>query len=405
MGDAKHGRSEAGGEDRSRGGSGRSGSACLRTDVERAGGGRLAHVSGERGRNRLFGAGRDHDGQRRGFGAGLEPLAGLVAPVRRRRRCPDSTGPFPGDADRCCWFDVPANGRLGGGARSGHRKPALGLYSRGYRDSALAPRRRVLGRRRYGGSGLAHPVHRRRSTDRAGRHHRRPGHGVRQPWHGRHRRALQLGAPGVGGHRGRRREHAARCAGRHWQRARLQRGHGREAVGVQLGAAAWRGRPRHLGGRQLARPAGRERLALLLHRRRGAGTRVPAVGFADPLRLRRRPGGLQPVRQLGRRGRYPHRRVPLALPDHPPRSLGPRSAGAAGALRHRARQRVGRRARRDDEVRLSLHPGPGYGRTGGRGRGAGDAGEPGARRADSPDAAEFRAHRPWAGSATGRKTW
>ena len=53
--------------------------------------------------------------------------------------------------------------------------------------------------------------------------------------------------------------------------ARVRCAHRREAVGVQLGAAAGTGRPRHVGGRQLEGPPRRQRLAVLLHAGRARG--------------------------------------------------------------------------------------------------------------------------------------
>ena len=66
----------------------------------------------------------------------------------------------------------------------------------------------------------------------------------------------------------------------------------------------------------------------------GARARVPAAGVPHSRRLRRRPARRQPVRQRRRRGGHRHRRVPVALPDHPPRPVGRRPAGPAGPLRH-----------------------------------------------------------------------
>ena len=129
--------------------------------------------------------------------------------------------------------------------------------------------------------------------------------------------------------RRRRRQHAAGRHRRHRQSARVRCAHGREAVGIQLGAAAGTGRSRHLGGRQLEGPPRRQRLAVLLHARRAARAALSAAGVADRRRVRRRPEGRQPVRQLGRRRRRPDRRIQVALSDHPSRSLGRRSAGAA----------------------------------------------------------------------------
>ena len=81
--------------------------------------------------------------------------------------------------------------------------------------------------------------------------------------------------------------------------------------------------------------------------------------LASPIRrVRRRPEGREPVRQLRRRSRYPDRRVQVAFPDHPSRSLGRRSARAAGTVRHRAERTHGSRARADHQVRLHVHPEP-----------------------------------------------
>ena len=64
--------------------------------------------------------------------------------------------------------------------------------------------------------------------------------------------------------------------------ARVRCAHGRQAVGVQLRAAAGNRRARHVGGRQLEGPARRERLAVLLHHRRAARPALSAAGVADP---------------------------------------------------------------------------------------------------------------------------
>ena len=103
--------------------------------------------------------------------------------------------------------------------------------------------------------------------------------------------------------RRRRREHAAGRSAATGQSARLRCAHGREAVGIQLRAAAGRRRPRHVGRRQLEGPPRRQRVAVLLHARRAARTALSAARVADWRRLRRRSEGRQPVRQLGGRGR------------------------------------------------------------------------------------------------------
>src|SRR5436190_1139846 len=81
------------------------------------------------------------------------------------------------------------------------------------------------------------------------------------------------------------------AAGRDRQPARVRRAQRREAVGVQLGRAAGGSRARHVGRRQLEGAARRERLAVLLHRRRAARPAVRAAGVTDSGRLRRRPQG------------------------------------------------------------------------------------------------------------------
>ena len=81
-------------------------------------------------------------------------------------------------------------------------------------------------------------------------------------------------------------------------------------------------RPRHVGRRQLEESRRRQRVAVLLHARRAARPRLPAARLADPRLVRRRSQGRESVRQFGRRGGPPDRRLQVALPDDPSRHLG-----------------------------------------------------------------------------------
>ena len=76
---------------------------------------------------------------------------------------------------------------------------------------------------------------------------------------------------------------------RHRQRARVRRANRREALGVQLGAAAGTRRARYVGRRQLEGPPRRERVAVLLHGRRSARPALHSARVAHSRHLRRRP--------------------------------------------------------------------------------------------------------------------
>ena len=142
-------------------------------------------------------------------------------------------------------------------------------------------------------------------------------------------------------------------------RARVRCAHRRQAVGVQLGAAAGTGRPRHLGGRQLEGPPWRQRVAVLLHARRQRGLSLSAAGVADPRRLRRRPrraptcSATRSSRSTSRPAKYKwhfqtiHHDLWDADPPAPP--------GLFDVVRERpAHSRAGA----DHEVGLPLHPEP-----------------------------------------------
>ncbi len=183
----------------------------------------------------------------------------------------------------------------------------------------------------------AHHLHRGTPPDRAQRQYRRARPWLRQGRRSGHGGAVQLGAARLQERRGRRREHTA--GGQRWNRqsSSLRCAHGRQALGVQLRAAARSGWARHLGRRQLEGPPWRQCLAVLLHARRAARPSLPAAGFADRRRVRRRPKRRQSVRQFGRGGRYPDGHLQVAFPDDPSRSVGRRPARASGLVRHRAK--------------------------------------------------------------------
>src|SRR6185436_4996039 len=181
-------------------------------------------------------------------------------------------------------------------------------------------------------AGAAHRLHGGPPPDCGQRQNRRTRFRVRHRRHRRPRRPLQLGAAGLQDRRRGRRQHAAGHHRRHRQPARLRRAQRRQALGVQLGGAAGQPGARQLGGRQLEGSTRRQRVAVLLHARRAARAALPAAGVADRRRLRRRPQGRQPLRQLGGRRRRADRRVQVALPDHSPRAVGSRSARTVPAL-------------------------------------------------------------------------
>ena len=197
-------------------------------------------------------------------------------------------------------------------------------------------------------------LHRRPPVDRDRRGHRGAFRRLRHERRSRPGHSVQLGAARPRQRRRRRREHAAGDAWRDRQRARVRRTHRCEAVGVQLGAAAGPRRPRHVGGRQLEGSPRRERVAVLLHRRRRARHALHSAGVADSWRLGRRPRRREPVRQLRRRRRSADREVQVAFPDDSPRSLGCRSAGASGAVRRGPQRQAGAGAGADDEVGLPV---------------------------------------------------
>ena len=249
-------------------------------------------------RYRLLAAGADRHQNVADADAGLD--------LRSARRCGAAAQPagrggaqFPGHADRRQRRDVSARRESRRGARAGDRQGNLAASR--HRRRAVAARRRVLARRRQ--PSAAHHLHRRPPPDRAQRQDRRADAGFGNDGE------VDMVVPYNSvplvyqERRRRRRQHAAGDDRRHRQPAGVRCAHRRQAVGIQLGAAARRGRSRHLGRRQLEGPPRRQRVAVLLHARRAARAALPAAGVADRRRVRRRPQGREPVRQLGRRRR------------------------------------------------------------------------------------------------------
>ena len=120
--------------------------------------------------------------------------------------------------------------------------------------------------------------------------------------------------------------------------ARVRRAHGRARLDLPHRAAAGRGGARDLARPRLAQPLRRQRLGLLHDARRGERQRLymPVSSAAGNYWGGDRPGSnlfsnsIVAVDALDGR-------VPLALPDRAPRSLGFRHAEPARARRHRAR--------------------------------------------------------------------
>ena len=204
--------------------------------------------------------------------------------------------------------DVPSDRERRCGARSGngHRTLAPCRFGRG----ALAPRRCVLVGRRCNAS---HHLHGRSPADCARRQYGRalaafgtngevdivvPYNSVPLVY----RNVIVVGAnnpPGSGG--------ACR------QRTRVRCANRREALGIQLGRAAWQRRTRHMGGRQLERPIRRQRVAVLLHVGRATWAFVSASRVSDTRRLRWRSSGRQSLRKLCRGRGCSDRQVQMAL--------------------------------------------------------------------------------------------
>ncbi len=203
---------------------------------------------------------------------------------------------------------------------------------RGQPDPSGRPEsRRHRGRRR---AGICRPVQ--QPGHRAAREDRRGGVGrVRRDRAG-------AGGPGRLGRAGLRERHGSR---RHRRRHRIPR-QGRRARGAKraqgVGVVRRRrsgrpgiqdlaeghrrvedGRRRGLGGR---RGGSRPGPGLFRHRQRRAAIR------------RRHPRRRQPVSLLRRRARDQDRQAAVALPDDPPRHLGSRHRGVAGAVRHADRR-------------------------------------------------------------------
>ena len=229
-------------------------------------------------------------------------------------------------------------------ARPDDGQRGLGLSGAG--GQPLDARRRVLARR-CANAAADRLRHRRRPALLARRKDRPANRDLRRPRQHRHehardpaghvrKRRPQLAADRLQEphHHGRPQpgESAQRAGGRC---ACLGRPHRQAGVDVPVGAAGGREVQRHLGGRQLEEPLGRQRLGLH-HRRRPARHRLHAVRRAVGRSIRRRPRRRQPLRHEHRRGRREHRQVPLALPGRAPRHLGRRSLGGAGADRRQA---------------------------------------------------------------------
>ena len=129
--------------------------------------------------------------------------------------------------------------------------------------------------------------------------------------------------------------------------------HRRGGLAIPHRAEAGRVRQRDLGGRLVEGPGRGERLGRAERGRRARpGVRRARLGG---VRLPRgRPPRRQPVRQLHDRPRRRDRPAGLALPDAPPRPLGPRPADLSQPRHRHARRQARRRRGPGDEDRLRL---------------------------------------------------
>src|SRR5437588_111727 len=119
----------------------------------------------------------------------------------------------------------------------------------------------------------------------------------------------------------------------------------RSAAGLAVTPGGRRLGPGAGGGHGRGQRLGRD------DRRRGARTGAASHRLGEPRLLRRRASRQQPLRQLAARARCEERQAGLAPAAHPPRSLGLRPRGAAGARRRRGAGSPGPRGDPGDQDR------------------------------------------------------